>query len=285
LTGQPILTYQELYEPIAKAERLKSELKALKLINQKSKGIERATPSECELEKTLSRSSKEPFCQLHKALWEMRKSKSRHPLCRVRINKCIWCGSPERLIAACPQRLKAVDKVAAKPLAPPPLPRLAVVGQAYVMSKEEATTSVTVVSGTHFLNSKPFYVLFDSGAIHSFISTRPAMQLNLEGMRMETNYRIKLLNDSVIKCPIPYKLVPITIDGTTFPVDLIQFDLSDSDIIFRMSWLHAYGAKIDCEDPKVILKVGEGREICFHGQRKEKSCPLISVIKASKLLC
>jgi len=48
---------------------------------------------------------------------------------------------------------------------------------------------------------------------------------------METNYRIKLLNNSVIECLLSYKLVPITIGETTFPVDLIQFDLSDFDII------------------------------------------------------
>jgi len=44
---------------------------------------------------------------------------------------------------------------------------------------------------------------------------------------METNYKIKLPNDYVVVCPISYKLVPIAIGGTTFLVDLIQFDLSD----------------------------------------------------------
>jgi len=91
----------------------------------------------------------------------------------------MWCGSPEHLIAVCPRRLKAVDKGAAKPLASlrrGPLPsRPAVVGRAFVMNKKEAATSGTVVTGTFFLNSKPFYVLFDSGATHSFISTRSAI--------------------------------------------------------------------------------------------------------------
>jgi len=59
---------------------------------------------------------------------------------------------------------------------------------------------------------------------------------------METNYRIKLPNDSVVECPLSYKLAPITIGGTIFPVDLIQFDLSEFDIILGMNWLHIYGA-------------------------------------------
>ena len=191
----------------------------------------------------------------------------------------MWCGNPDHLIAACPRRLKAEDKGVAKPLAPPhqgaPPPRPVAVGRAYVMTKKEAATSGMVVTKTLFLNSKPFCVLFDSGATHSFISTRSAMQLNLEDTRIEANYRIKLPNDCVVECPISYKLVPITIGGTTFPVDLIQFDLSDFDIILGMNWLHSYGAKIDCEDLKAFLKDEKGREVYFYGKREEKSCSLI----------
>ena len=101
---------------------------------------------------------------------------------------------------------------------------------------------------------------------------------------MEINYRIKLPDDSVIECPISYKLVPITIGETTFPADLIQFDLSDIDIILRMNWLHTYRANLNCEDLKVIFKDEKGREVFFYGKREEKSYPLISAMKASKLL-
>jgi len=51
-----------------------------------------------------------------------------------------------------------------------------------------------------------------------------------------------------------------------------------------MNWLHTYGAKIDCEDLKVIFKDEKGREVFFYGKREEKSYPLISAMKASKLL-
>jgi len=76
------------------------------------------------------------------------------------------------------------------------------------------------------------------------MSAWSALQLNLEDRRTKTNYRIKLSNDSVIDCPISYKFISTTIGGTTFPVDLIQFDLSDFDIILGMNWLHTYGAKL-----------------------------------------
>jgi len=59
----------------------------------------------------------------------------------------------------------------------------------------------------------------------------------------------------------------------------------DFGIILGMNWLHTYGTKIDCEDLKVVFNDGKEREVCFYGQRQEISYPLISAIKASKLLC
>jgi len=84
-------------------------------------------------------------------------------------------------------------------------------------------TSGTVVTGTLFLNSTPLCLLIYSGATHSFISTQFALQLNLEHVKVETNYRIKLPNNSIVDCPIHYKHVPISIGESIFPGDLIQF--------------------------------------------------------------
>jgi len=99
------------------------------------------------------------------------------------------------------------------------------------------------------------------------------MQLNLADRKTKINYRIKLSNDSVIECPISYKLVPITIGGTTSPMDLIQFALSDFDIILGMNWLHTYGAKIDCEDLKVILKDEKGEKCVSMGRERMNLIP------------
>jgi len=100
------------------------------------------------------------------------------------------------------------------------------------MSKKEATVSGTVVIGTLFLNSKPFCVLFESSATNLFISTRVAFQLNLEKDKEWANYRISLPNGQEIECSILYKQVPIVIAECEFPRNLIQFDISEFDIIF-----------------------------------------------------
>jgi len=102
------------------------------------------------------------------------------------------------------------------------------------MSKMEATVSSTVVTETLFLNSKLFCVLLNSGVPHSFISTRVALQLNLKQNKEWVNYRISLPNGQVIECHVLYKHVPIVITEHKFPRDLIQFDMSEFDIILGM---------------------------------------------------
>ena len=128
----------------------------------------------------------------------------------------MWCDSTDHVIATCPRHLKAVTKGVVKPLAPPQQiqepQKPAVRGRAYIMSKKEASNYGTIVIGTLLLNLQSFFILFDSGATHSFISSRAALLLNLEGNKEELDYRISLLNEHVTKCSILYRDVPILIE-------------------------------------------------------------------------
>ena len=100
---------------------------------------------------------------------------------------------------------------------------------------------------------------------------------------VETNYTIKLPNDSIVDYPILYKHAPISIAESIFLGDLIQFDLLDFDIILRMNWLCTCGVTIACKDLKVILNDEKGQEVWFYWQRKEKLYSLFSTMKVSQL--
>lgn len=58
----------------------------------------------------------------------------------------------------------------------------------------------------------------------------------------------------MIECPVLYKHIPIVIAEHEFPGDLVQFDMSEFDIILGMDWLTVHGETIDCRDLKVTLK-------------------------------
>jgi len=158
------------------------------------------------------------------------------------------------------------------------------VGRAYIMSKKEASNSGTVFIRTLFLNFKPFFVLFDSGATHSFVSTRAALLLNLEGSQGDVDYKIGLPNRHVIKCSTLYRNVLIIIGEKRFPGDLIEFDLSEFDVILGINWLAAHGLRIDCRALKVILKDSRGRKVYFYGEQTKKENHLISAMKVCKML-
>ena len=66
--------------------------------------------------------------------------------------------------------------------------------------------------------------MIDSVATHSFIFTQSAMQVNLEIREAETNYRVKLSNDSRVECSTSHKHVSITVGGIVFSRVPIHFD-------------------------------------------------------------
>jgi len=79
--------------------------------------------------------------------------------------------------------------------------------------------------------------------------------------------------------------VSIIIGRIAFPGVPIHFDSSEFDIILEMVWLCTCGVKIGCDDPKVISRDEQGREICFMVKERKKLCPLHSVMQPSELLC
>jgi len=92
-------------------------LRALNPINQKRQGFEQGTPSESVNQKKPTPAPPKS-CPTGSTTPCAKCGRTNHatPECRVETNKCMWCGSRKHVIAACPRRMKAVDKGAAKPL-------------------------------------------------------------------------------------------------------------------------------------------------------------------------
>jgi len=101
-------------------ERVKTELRALKQINQKREGIERrALAKRANQTKPTPTPPKSRPAGPAEPYGKCEKTNNTTSECRVATTKYMWYGSPEHLIAFCTVRLKDVDKGAAKPLAPP----------------------------------------------------------------------------------------------------------------------------------------------------------------------
>ena len=62
-------------------------------------------------------------------------------------------------------------------------------------------------------------------------------------------------------------------------------EMYDYDAILGMDWLNRYNVVIDCKKNKVIfLPPGEKEVFEFHGTSRKQKLPIISAIKACKML-
>ncbi|XP_028060809.1 uncharacterized protein LOC114264395 [Camellia sinensis] len=57
----------------------------------------------------------------------------------------------------------------------------------------------------------------------------------------------------------------VSINGKELLVDLIVLDMQDFDIIFRMDWLVANYAYVDCRGKRVVFQIPDQPEFCFLG--------------------
>ncbi|WP_386263574.1 hypothetical protein, partial [Xanthomonas translucens] len=95
-------------------------------------------------------------------------------------------------------------------------------GRLNVLNRTEALGQADVVTGNFLINTQPAFILFDSGASCSFISSRFACLLELKP-DVEIRTVVTLPSGEVVPCTRLHSNVPITIEQTTFPTDLIDF--------------------------------------------------------------
>jgi len=126
-------------------------------------------------------------------------------------------------------------------------------GKLFAMGKEAAKDDAHVVTGTFLVNSKPTFVLFDSGATHSFVSREHARALRLKNCSHIID-SVTIPSGESVSCDKVYNGVPIKIGEVVFECDLIEFPLGGFEVILGMDWLGKYRAFIDCHQKKNFLE-------------------------------
>ncbi|XP_066160604.1 uncharacterized protein [Oryza sativa Japonica Group] len=137
-------------------------------------------------------------------------------------------------------------------------------------STEEAQTAPEVVLGTFPVNSYPAIVLFDSGAMHSFISKKFAGTHGLSVVELKTPMRVHTPGSDMKTthyCPS----VTIEIKRSQFLADLILLKSKDLDVILGMDWLTRHKGVIDCASRTIALTNDKGEKITFRCPVPQKS--------------
>ena len=104
----------------------------------------------------------------------------------------------------------------------------------------------SVIRGTITVSGTYTRILIDCGASHSFISQKFSMLLGLKSSSLSYLLRVTIPVSGDVKPWDVYRACLLGIAGHEFTFDLIQLDMSESDVIIRMDWLTAFSAHIDC---------------------------------------
>ena len=64
---------------------------------------------------------------------------------------------------------------------------------------------------------------------------------------------IALPSREMFNCTRLHSQVPLMIVGVNFPSDLVEFDLSDLDVVLGIDWLGKFKAQIDSINPEGVL--------------------------------
>ena len=141
-----------------------------------------------------------------------------------------------------------------------------------------------VVAGQISIVHTSAYALIDYGASHSFVYTLFVKKLDMEPVLLNKVCVVYLPSGDNLTSRFSFKEVPVKVTGRGFPVDLIVLEMVDYDMILGVDWLSKYNATIFCRRKKVVFQPLEGEVFEYKGTPRGNKWPVVSAMKASKML-
>ncbi|GJX89603.1 putative reverse transcriptase domain-containing protein [Tanacetum coccineum] len=202
-----------------------------------------------------------------------------HPgVCYKATGGCFTCGSTQHKVKDCPQGKQKQSMPADFARLPP------TTGRVYATTRDQAAKTSGTITGILYIDDRTVFVLFDTGATHSIISTTFAKKLNMtptpliERVIISTPMKNHMLIDhEYVNCPLRF-------DDRIRPANLLPIHMFDFDVILGMDWLASHRATIDCYARTVIFSNVRQPEFVYHGSSPLKSVKLISAMKARTLI-
>jgi hypothetical protein len=138
---------------------------------------------------------------------------------------------------------------------------------------EEIPTGEEVLAGTFFLNEHLIIILFDSRALHDFISSTCAKKVMLSVVAAEAPYvnstpRGRVDADQIVRN------APLELAGRVFNIDLIILNGQELDVILGMSWMKLHRVVLGIAGRLVHLDSPMYGKVILH-------LPAVSRIKVS----
>jgi hypothetical protein len=137
-----------------------------------------------------------------------------------------------------------------------------------------------VVTSTIPLFGSVAYILSDSGATHSFISSAYVKLCQLSTELLEESICVATPVGDIVTCRKCVDNCPVIIEGRKFLARLAVFSMLGFDVILGMDWLSKYDANIDCRKKEVTFQLPGMGVIKFCGSSTHATLPLLSAVQA-----
>jgi len=183
---------------------------------------------------------------------------------------CYNCGGQDHFSRECPSpKIGGASNVPNQSTPPQPNRQGNKNGQASKrgrlnhISAEEASEDEQVLVGMVSINSINTRALFDSGASHSFMSRRFAIEHQLSIRKVHTPFHIEAPGATLVTNEV-VNLAHLDVMGLTFSINFLIIDLEDLDVIIGMNWMSRHDGVIRYNPRSIELKhPSEVRVILF----------------------
>ena len=112
-------------------------------------------------------------------------------------------------------------------------------------------------------------MLFNSGALHSFIAASVVIELGLEVEALEDPLYVSSLLGIRARIGMICRGCELDISGILLTVDLRVMDMSEFDVILGIDWLTTYRVVIDSERRRVTAYTQDGTRVVFQGDKHD----------------
>ncbi|GKC25284.1 putative reverse transcriptase domain-containing protein, partial [Tanacetum coccineum] len=149
--------------------------------------------------------------------------------------------------------------------------------RAYAIGGGGSNTDSNFVTGTFLLNNCYAFMLFDSSADKSFVSSTFSSLLDVAPSTLDTSYAVELSNGRVSETNVVLRGCTLGLLGHSFDIDLVPVELGSFDVIIDMDWLAKYHALIIC-DEKVIHIPYEDEVLIIRGDDYDDGIPGVAPV-------
>jgi hypothetical protein len=125
-------------------------------------------------------------------------------------------------------------------------------GRVNFTTLSELPEGAPIMTGTFSINHQPVIILFDSGATHSFISSKCGTKVGLDFYPTKGAYMIATPGGKIASNQI-YRKVPIQLGSNLIKIDLLLLDLEGMDVLLGLDWMTRQRVSLDISSRAVEI--------------------------------